>query len=348
MILPILDSAVSPAPASNLARGTHTLVDAFDRPIGYLRLSVTKACSMTCIYCRPQTLDNPRGQLLLSVDEIGAIVDHLAVRHGLHKIRITGGEPTTRADITQILQRSACAPGLDDVAMTTNGLTLARRAAEYAAAGLKRVNISIDSLDSGKFENITGVDELPRVLDGIDAAIEAGLKPIKLNTVVVRGFNDGEDMRALLDFAAGRRLELRFIELMPMGPLAEKWNERFVPEAQMRRAIEPMIAGWTAMEQGVDAARRYTVELHGGRRAVIGFITPMSCNFCANCNRIRIAADGSWYPCLMDRPADICLLAAIRPRFDADQFDAILRQGLGGKAREHPAAGPGVMTHIGG
>jgi cyclic pyranopterin phosphate synthase len=338
MILPILESSVVPAPLS----------DALGRTLGYLRLSITKACSMRCVYCRPAALDNPRGQPLLGVDEIGAIVDHLAERHALRKVRVTGGEPTTRADLTDILRRIASVPGVRDLAMTTNGLTLARRAADYVASGLKRVNISLDTLDARRFEALTGVNEVDRVVDGIDAAIDAGLGPVKLNAVVVRGMNDGQDLRDLLEFAADRRVEMRFIELMPMGPLADRWAERFVPEARMRRAIEPMVAAWTPMEQGADSARNFAVELRDGRRAVVGFITPMSCNFCAACNRIRIAADGSWYPCLMDRPAAEPLLGAIRPRFDPVRFDEILWRGLDGKAAEHPAAGPAVMTHIGG
>lgn len=341
MKLPVLDQIASPASVMP----TDVLADRHARRIGYLRLSLTKACSMRCVYCRPAFLDHPKGEPMLTPHEFARVARHMVDRHGVHKVRLTGGDPTARADLLEIVERLAAIPGIDDLAMTTNGLTLARQAGPLAAAGLGRINVSLDSLDPERFAALTGVDGLANVLAGLDAAVAAGLSP-KLNTVVVRGQNE-RDLPDLARFALERGICIRFIELMPMGPLAEVWRERYVPEADIRERIAPIVRHWTPLPQGSDAARRYRVELNNGTRGVIGFITPMSCNFCADCNRVRIAADGVLYPCLMDKPGG-SLLDAIRPRFNADLFDRLLAAGLSHKQAEHPATGSVVMTHIGG
>lgn len=321
-------------------------VDRIGRSIGYLRLSLTKACAMRCTYCRPERIPSTKGEPMLGIEEIGRLVEHLVARHGLHKVRLTGGDPTSRADLLSIIERIRDIPGIHDLAMTTNGLTLAARARQYADAGLDRVNISLDTLDRRRFAALTGVDGLDRVIRGLDAALDAGLRPVKLNAVVIRGQND-RDLPSLVRIAAAKGVEMRFIELMPMGPLAESWEQRFVPERTMRETIDPIVTSWTPIEQGHDAARRFVVRLDDGANAVVGFITPMSCNFCSACNRIRIAADGRLYPCLMDKPVGT-LLPAIRPRFDPRMLDAIIAGGLAGKRDEHPHDGHAIMTHIGG
>lgn len=323
-----------------------SLRDAYGRGVGYLRLSLTAACAMRCTYCRPATFNNPRGEERLSPDEIESLVHHLATRHGLRKVRLTGGDPTSRRELTEIIGRISAIEGIADVAMTTNGLTLAHRAREYADAGLQRVNLSLDTLDRERFALMTGVDGLDRVMRGLDAAEEAGLWPIRMNTVVLRDQNDA-DLPSLVRFAASRGLEARFIELMPMGPLASSWRERYVPEAEMHRVLDGVVESWRPLEQGHDAARRYRVRLRDGRETVVGFITPMSCNFCASCNRIRIGADGTLYPCLMDRPSG-SVLPALRPELDGDLLDSLIGAGLGQKRREHPHDGYGIMTSIGG
>jgi cyclic pyranopterin phosphate synthase len=347
MHLPVLTNARHTA-ESAVSATTATpppLRDHFGRGIGYLRLSLTKACAMRCLYCRPAMLEQPRDEPQLTPGEIEALVRHLAERHGLSKVRLTGGDPTSRREFKDILARVARVSGIDDLAITTNGLTLRRHAQAYADAGLKRLNISLDTLDPERFATLTGVDQLDRVIEGIDAAKKAGLDPVKLNTVVVRDRNES-DLPGLVHFAADRGLEARFIELMPMGPLAEKWAERYVPEFEIWRALEPIVEQAQPLEQGSDAARRYRVRLSDGRWVTVGVITPMSCNFCANCNRIRIASDGTLYPCLMDEPAD-SLLPAVRP-FDGELLDRYLADGLAGKRAEHPHDGFVTMTHIGG
>lgn len=316
------------------------------RQIGYLRLSLTKACQMKCTYCRPTWLRNGSASGDLSVDEIGNLVSFLVEEHGLRKVRLTGGDPTARPDLLEIIERVASVPGLQDLAMTTNGLTLASRARDYASAGLRRVNVSLDSLDRRTFHRMTGVDGLGRVLNGLEAALDAGLFPLRLNTVVMRDHNE-DHLVDLIEYAARIGADIRFIELMPMGPLASQWAERYVPEAEMRQRLETSLTGWDPILQEADSARRFRVTTPAGRRAVVGFITPMSCNFCGACNRIRVAADGEFFPCLMDQPAG-SLLPGLRPTFDPALLNRLLDLGLRGKSPEHPVQGFVTMTHIGG
>lgn len=322
------------------------LQDTTGRGIGYLRLSLTKACSMRCTYCRPEKLEHPKGEPVLSPVEIEQLTRYLVDRYGVYKVRLTGGDPTSRRELVEIIERVARIDGVRDVSMTTNGLTLVKQARDYVNAGLNRVNVSLDSLDAERFARMTGVDGLERVLDGLDAARDAGLSPVKLNTVVLRGENDAE-LADLVRFSAERDMPIRFIELMPMGPLASTWSQRYVTESEMRERIAPIVRTWAPLPQGPDAARRFDVVLDSGVVARIGFITPMSCNFCADCNRLRIAADGAVFPCLMDQPRGT-LLDALRPVFDGPAVDRVLEDAYAAKQPEHPHDGFVVMTHIGG
>lgn len=322
------------------------LTDTQGRAIGYLRLSLTRACQMRCTYCRPTRMIECDRDGDLSAEEAETLVRHLVNHHGLHKVRLTGGDPTARPDLIQIIERIARIRGIDDLAMTTNGLSLASRAREYAAAGLGRVNVSLDALDRDTFEQMTGVDGLDRVLRGIDAAIGAGLTPLRLNTVVMRNHNEGR-LVELVDFAASIGAEIRFIEMMPMGPMGDQWADHYVPEPEIRQRLETSFTDWKPIPQHHDSARRYRVTASNGHQAVVGFITPMSCNFCADCNRLRIAADGTIYPCLMDRPAG-SLLPALRPAFDPVQMNTLITEALKQKQPEHPLQGFVTMTHIGG
>ncbi len=324
--------------------------DQHGRVIAYLRLSVTSSCPMRCRYCRPATwsasANSSHCQDELSVSEIVDMVTHLATRHGLKKVRLTGGEPTDRADLLEMIQAlSAIRPAVS-LTMTTNALRLPQMASDLAAAGLNRINISLDSLDRQTFLKMTGVDGLSRVLQGITAAKEAGLMPIKVNTVVIGGLNDGE-LWPLLDFAAETGVEIRLIELMPMGPLAGDWASQFVSAAQMRERLDPHVAHWRPLTMGSDAARRNRVTLNDGREALIGLIAAMSCPFCGQCDRIRVASDGKLFPCLMDSPSG-SVLDALRPQFDADRLEALLENAMSVKPQEHPATGYSVMTQIGG
>jgi len=293
---------VSSAPAQPLRidqpsqRPEPALADAYGRRVGYLRLSRTPACPMRCTYCRPKVIKDMPGEQRMTPAGIEAMVRHLVQRWALRKIRLTGGEPTARRDLLEIIERLAGIDGLDDLAMTSNGLTLVRDAGPLRRAGLKRINISLDSLDPATFERMTGVPGPDRVLAGIDAARDAGLDPIRLNTVVLAGDNDAE-IPDLVRFASQRDLEIRFIELMPMGPLADQWEARYVPEPVMHRRLDPIVAHWRPLHQGHDSARRYHLHLDDGRDVTVGFITPMSCNFCDACNRLRLTAAGDAATC---------------------------------------------------
>ncbi|MFG0253317.1 MAG: GTP 3',8-cyclase MoaA [Phycisphaerales bacterium JB038] len=324
------------------------MIDVPPRPFHYLRLSITTRCPMRCLYCRPEGVhDDPRhdGEPL-SVGEIEALVRHLVERHGLRKVRLTGGDPTSCDELLDIIASLAAITGIETLAMTTNGLRLPHLAADLAAAGLHRINISLDSLAPDRFAQITGTSGLSHVLRGIEAAQAAGLGPVKINTVVMRGRNDDE-VGDFVRFAADRAVETRFIELMPMGPLAAQWRDLYVPSERVRAAIEPLVERWEPASPGPDSARSFDLVLKGGGRARVGFISPMSCPFCDSCNRLRVASNGAYYPCLMDRPAGN-LLPALRPQLDAAGLDALLAEGLAGKAPEHPSTGFVMMTHIGG
>lgn len=320
--------------------------DSCGRTVRYLRLSVTPVCAMRCVYCQPTLSERRKAGSILTADEIETMVGHLVQHHGLKKVRVTGGEPANRPDLITIIRRLAGLKALNELVMTTNGLTLARQARALADAGLQRVNVSLDSLDRDQFQRITGVDGIQQVVDGIDAAIQAGLTPVKLNTVLIRGEND-DQLPDLVKFAAQRGLEIRFIELMPMGPLAASWKERFLPERQMRLRLNSLVASWHALPMKTSPARRYQATLVDGRQVTIGFIMPMSEPFCGRCDRIRIAADGMFYPCLMGSPAGN-LMPTIRPAFDPNAFNALLGNWLQHRAPKHPAAGAAIMTYIGG
>lgn len=321
------------------------LRDSSGRGVHYLRISVTGNCSMRCGYCRPGVDANQPEPGRLNAGEIRFLVDHLHRRGGLRKVRLTGGEPTTRRDLPELV-RAVRDAGVEEVAITTNGLTLERDAARLAAAGLFRLNVSLDTLDAGRFATLTGVDGLARVLRGIEAARAELPGPVKLNAVVIAGHNDGDDLLGLARYAAERGLALRFIELMPMGPLAGAWAGRYVPAAAMKATLRAAGVGLEALPETADAARRFRAELPGGGVADLGFITPMSCNFCSACDRLRVSADGDLHPCLMDAPRGNAA-EALRRR-DADGLDRLLEAAFAIKAAEHPEAGPAVMTRMGG
>ena len=322
------------------------LTDSTGRTIRYLRLSLTDACHMRCIYCRPDSYTNECSSSGLSVSELKDMVGHLVKNHGLRKVRLTGGEPTARRDIVEIVAALASLPGLEDMAMTTNGLTLPRLAGELAGAGLRRVNISLDSTDPALFSAMTGVDRLDLVMEGIEAARRHGMTPVKMNTVVLRGHNEDE-LPDLVEFAAERQLIIRFIELMPMGPLAEQWSERYVSTDEMLNRIDTIVAERIPVPGCHGAARYHDMTLKNGKKVQVGFISAMSCPFCSMCDRLRITSDGTIYPCLMGEP-DGNILAALRPKFDPELLDRILNESLTNKVVEHPATGIGVMTHLGG
>jgi len=314
-------------------------LDAYNRPISYLRISVTDRCNLRCIYCMPEegVPSRPHDQVL-RYEEIETIV-RAAAELGISKVRLTGGEPLVRLGITDLVKMIARIPGIDDLAMTTNGILLARYAQVLADAGLHRVNVSLDTLDPQRFRRITRRGDLSEVLTGIETAREAGLRPIKINTVVIRGLNDDE----VADLAA-KSLEadwwnIRFIEMMPVGNgelMPENWEERTVTAQEIRARIESALGPLqpAKMRAGNGPARYY--RLPGGK-GTVGFITPISEHFCYKCNRLRLTADGQLRPCLLsDREID--LRTPLRGGADAAEIQALIVKGIQAKPRHHHLA----------
>ncbi len=322
------------------------LLDRFGRQHTYLRVSVTDRCNFRCVYCLPEEgLDwMPRADVL-SYEEIARIVRVFA-RLGVRRVRLTGGEPTVRRDIGKLVAAIAATPGIDDVSMTTNAHAFARQAAMLADRGLTRVNISLDSLDAERFGRITRGGRLDAVLAGIDAARAAGLTPIKINMVVMKGVNDDEVVamaRHFLPHAADT--VLRYIEYMPFDG---RWHEN-VSAAEMRARLAELgpVAALDA-SLGGGPAKYWTV---GPLR--VGFIAPLTEHFCASCNRLRLLADGHLRTCLAheDTPS---LRDLVRGGATDDELERTIRAIVRGKPAGHEAETDGgrffegVMTGIGG
>ena len=279
---------------------TAVLKDSYGRAIRDLRVSVTDRCNFRCFYCLPHGSPEetaPKSQLL-TYEEIELAVRVFASL-GVEKVRLTGGEPMLRRDIETLVSKLARVPGLKDLALTTNGYNLAERAAGLKAAGLDRVTVSLDSLRRAAFGDITGVDMLARVLDGIRAAGRVGLTPVKVNAVIVRGHNDTEvaDMAA---FAREHGVHFRFIEYMPLDS-AHGWSrERVVSGAEIRAAVgERFLLVARRGERGSETATRY--RFADGAPGEIGIIAPVTEPFCGACSRVRLTADGQIRTCLFSK-----------------------------------------------
>ncbi|NMB34882.1 MAG: GTP 3',8-cyclase MoaA [Firmicutes bacterium] len=273
------------------------LIDPYGREISYLRLSVTERCNLSCIYCSANPLECAKkmGKDLLTVESCLAI-GQAAVELGMTKIRLTGGEPLMRADILDIISGLSAIPGLKDLSLTTNGIFLDDMASELASAGLHRVNISLDSLEEANFQRITNGGKLQSVLKGIEKSIEAGLTPVKINVVLLKGINDHEIER-FIAMTADRDLCVRFIEYMPMKK-EEGWRKLFLPLEKVIEVAEkfaPLVAAESDHNHGGGPARYFRLE---GAKGKIGLITALSCHFCDRCNRLRVTSDGKVKPCL--------------------------------------------------
>ena len=312
-----------------------THLDAYNRPISYLRISVTDRCNLRCVYCMPPegVVCRPHEEIL-RYEEIEAVV-RAAAGLGISKIRLTGGEPLVRLGVVGLVRSLARIPGVDDLAMTTNGVLLSRYAADLAEAGLQRVNVSLDTLRPERFQRITRLGRLEDVLAGMKAARRAGLEPVKINTVVIRGMNDDE----AVDLAR-KTMEVgwnvRFIEPMPVGNgvLADgEWRERVVTGREIRQRIEAALGELkpAKMSVGNGPARYYRLP---GARGTLGFITPISEHFCYRCNRLRLTADGQLRPCLLS-DYEIDLRTPLRQGADVEQIKELLLQGIESKPMQH-------------
>lgn len=270
------------------------LVDAFQRRISYLRLSVTDRCDLRCVYCMAEEMQFlPRAQVL-TLEELARIA-RVFVSLGVQKIRLTGGEPLVRQNLSWLVKEVAGLPGLNEVAMTSNGMRLAGMADELKAAGLQRLNISIDSLRADRFREITRVGDLAAVLKGLQAAQAAGFQRIKINSVILRGRNDDEVVD-LVDFAREQGCDISFIEEMPLGVIDEHDRETaYVSSDELRARIEAKHVLLPSTESTGGPSRYYRFTDSDSR---VGFISPHSHNFCSSCNRVRVTVEGRLLLCL--------------------------------------------------
>lgn len=290
-LLPSPPSLVAPEPGTRL-------VDSFGRRLTYLRVSVTDRCNLRCTYCLPADTEFPFGdKAFLSAPEMEVLVGAL-VRLGIRRVRLTGGEPLVRKDILEIVRRLKSLPGLEDLALSTNGTELARLATELKAAGLDRVNVSVDSLDPERFQAITRRGTLEQVWQGVEAALDAGLHPVKLNAVLLNDGRGGlDDFDRLAALTLDRPLAVRFIELMATA--SNKHLEgRFLSADEVRERLEARFGKLAPVEDAGPRTGPAKAFRFSGAVGSVGFITPMSHTFCADCNRLRLTARGDLRLCL--------------------------------------------------
>ncbi|HSB65953.1 MAG TPA: GTP 3',8-cyclase MoaA [Anaerolineales bacterium] len=335
------------------------LIDSWGRQITYLRISVTDRCNMRCVYCTP-----PEGirwkarEEILSYEEISSVVS-VAARLGIRFIRLTGGEPLVRPDLPVLISALAAIPGIEEVSLTTNGSLLEKFAKPLAEAGLKRVNISLDTLDAERFRFITRGGDIEQVWRGIATAEMVGLNPIKVNTVIVRGLNSDEIV-PLAQLTRRHPWHIRFIELMPIGNGGDWGSEMPVPYdryfsvAEMKELLTDFDLQPIHNSLGNGPERTYRIP---GSQGTIGFISPVSEHFCSTCNRLRLTADGCLRSCLMS-DQEVPVRAAIHK---SNTLEILIRQAIAMKPESHhmsealclaqPAGGPistRYMTQIGG
>lgn len=305
------------------------LTDPFGRRITYLRLSVTDRCDLRCTYCMPERMDFLPKQEVLSLEELERLA--LAfVRRGVTKVRLTGGEPLVRRDVVRLIERLGrqIGGGLQELTLTTNATQLARHAAALHAAGVRRINVSLDSLKADRFREITRRGDLAQVLDGIDAALAAGLR-IKINMVALKGINEDE-ISPTIRWAHGRGMDVTLIETMPMGEIAHR-AETYL---SLKTVREQLARVWTLRdlpERTGGPARYVHVEETGGR---LGFITPLSHNFCEACNRVRVTCTGEMFMCL-GREASADLRTPLRASASDELLDAAIGAAIARKPKGH-------------
>lgn len=296
------------------------LVDRFGRAITYLRVSVTDRCDFRCVYCMSENMTFLPKRDLLSLEELDRLCSAFIAR-GVTKLRLTGGEPLVRRDIMVLfrsLARHLKSGALDELTLTTNGSQLARYATELADCGIKRVNVSLDTLDHAKFREITRWGDLDKVLAGIDAAQAAGLH-VKINAVALKGGNEDE-IPALIEWAHGRRMDLSLIEVMPLGEVGPERVDQYLPLSLVRAKLSERYTLDDIDYRTGGPARYMQVKETGGR---LGFITPLTHNFCEGCNRVRVTCTGTLYMCLGQEDS-----ADLRTPLRASESDTVLQAAI--------------------
>ena len=306
------------------------MIDPFGRPITYLRVSVTDRCDFRCVYCMSDDMVFLPKKDLLTLEELDRLCAAF-IRHGVTKLRLTGGEPLVRRDVIWLIRKlgSRIGQGLEELTLTTNGSQLARFAGDLAAAGVKRVNVSIDTLDPDKFAEITRWGKLAPVLDGVMAAKSAGLK-IKINTVALKGVNEYE-IDALIEFCGRHQFDLCLIETMPLGEIEGDRTAQYLPLSLLRARLA---RNWTLTPStyATGGPARYMDIAETGQR--LGFITPLTHNFCEKCNRVRLTCTGKLYMCLgQEDEAD--LRTPLRRTPTDESLDAAILEAISRKPKGH-------------
>ena len=290
--------------------------DALGRNINYLRISVTDRCNLRCRYCMPEEGIEKKGHTeIMKLEEIFEVVKVCAAL-GTDKIRITGGEPLVRKGLTGLIENITSLGSIKDIALTTNGVLLKKLAGELKEAGLKRINISLDTMDEKKYEYMTRGGRIKDVLGGIEEALKVGLVPIKINTVLTKGFNEDE-IREFIKLTLNENIDVRFIELMPLGQAASFASEHYLPNTAVLdscKELEPVEAADKS-----SPAKYYKLP---GAKGRVGLINPISHKFCDNCNRIRLTADGKLKPCLHSNK-EIDVKAILRNTKPEDKYEAL-------------------------
>lgn len=307
------------------------LADQFNRPITYLRISVTDKCNLRCGYCMPpQGLPWLPKDDVLTYEEITRVVS-AAAAVGVRSIRLTGGEPLVRRNLAALVRSLAAIPGIDDIALSTNGLLLCDQLDELASAGLARVNISLDTLRADRFEAIARRPGLQRVLDAIDASLAAGMHPVKINCVVMRGHNDDE-VAALARLTIDRAVYVRFIEVMPVHENLDLQAQAYISSDEILQRIAADAPLHPAPGPGGNGPARYFA--FEGARGAVGIISPLSHDYCERCNRVRLTADGRLRLCLFgDQHVD--LRTPLRAGASQDDLAALLRGSMAIKPERH-------------
>jgi GTP 3',8-cyclase len=326
------------------------LIDQFGRHVDYIRLSITDRCDFRCQYCMAEEMTFLPRDEVLSLEECSRLVK-LFVRMGVTKVRITGGEPLVRKNAMWLFKEIGHLPGLQECLLTTNGSQLDKHSLTLKAAGVNRINISLDSLDEERFRKITRVGELPKVLSGIEHAIQAGFSNIKLNTVLMRGINDDEAID-LVNFAIQKHIDISFIEEMPLGEVNHDRESSCISNNETLAQLKNKFSLTPSMHKTGGPARYWQVN---GEKTRIGFISPHSHNFCESCNRVRITCKGELFLCLgQEHKIDLMPLLRAHPKDDMPLVEAIL-QGMRIKPKGHDfdlqRAAPAVirfMSHTGG
>jgi GTP 3',8-cyclase len=308
-----------------------SLIDPFGRAITYLRVSVTDRCDFRCVYCMSEDMAFLPKRDLLTLEELDRICSAFVAK-GVRKLRITGGEPLVRRDIMTLfgsLSRHLDSGALDELTVTTNGSQLARHAKDLAACGVKRINVSLDTLDPDKFRAITRWGDLAKVMQGLDAAQAAGLQ-VKINAVALKGVNEDE-LETLLEWAHGRGMDLTLIEVMPLGEIDGQRIDQFLPLSIVRARLAARYTLQDLDDRTGGPARYVRVKETGGR---LGFITPMTHNFCESCNRVRVTCTGQLFMCLgQEDAAD--LRAPVRASESNDLLDRAIVDAIARKPKGH-------------